>query len=418
MSRGGLALLALLAFEASAAASPLELFGFGGRSCGLAGTGVASSTGYDSVYLDPAGLARVRRKRATIGVLLGDFSLELNGEDTETDRARGLVIGGAVPMPLGGKWKERVGLGFGLYIPGKSINRVRQPFPRTPIFLVLENRSHVIALQFAVGAKLTSKLDLGVGVITLAELEGAIHVSTDSAGRFTTTSEQQLVTRFAPVLGARYRVRDGLDLGAVLRWESRSDYNIQVTTDIGEVVPIQLPPIQIAGNAQYDPLTIAAEAAWRPRPDLLLSGQLQWQHWSRFPLPTLNPTAGSAPQEEPDFHDTVTPRASAELTVPRGALELALRTGAAFVMSPAPEATGAQAFLDNHRLLASAGLGVAFPGSSVPLHLDAWVQLHQLIARKHTKAGGVFEPAGGPPTDVVEGGGRIVVGGLTVGLDL
>jgi hypothetical protein len=200
----------------------------------------------------------------------------------------------------------------------------------------------------------------------------------------------------------------------VLRWESRSDYDIRVTTDIGEVVPIQLPPMQIAGNAQYDPLTVAAEAAWRARPDLLISGQLQWQHWSAFPLPTLNPTTGSAPQEPPDFHDTIIPRASAELTIPRGEATLALRTGAAFVMSPAPEASGTQSFLDNHRLIASGGFGLAWS----PVHVDAWVQLHQLVSRTHAKDGGVFTPEDAPPTDVIDGGGRVVVGGLTVGLDL
>lgn len=414
MFRGGLAFALLLALEAASSASPLELFGFGGRTCGLAGTGIASTDGYESVYLDPAGLARVSRKRATVGFLLGDFSLEMNGEGTDTDRAKGLVIGGELPLPFGGAWKDRVGLGFGFYIPGKAINRASEPFPGTPIFILLEHRSHVIALQVAAGAKITDELDLGIGVITLAALGGAIAVSTDSAGRFTTNSEQELLTKFAPVIGARYHLRDGLELGAALRWESRSDYDIQVTTDIGDVVPIQLPPIQIAGTAQYDPLTIAAEAAWRPRPDLLLSGQLQWQHWSAFPLPTLSPTAESTPQELPDFHDTVVPRVSAELTIPHGATVIAARTGAAFAMSPAPEETGQQSFLDNHRLIAAAGLGV----SRAAVHLDLWVQLHQLVGRQHEKDGGVFEPPGGVPSAVIDTGGRVVAGGLTVGLDL
>lgn len=403
MRTRGLAVLALVALESAADASPLELFGFGGRSPGLAGTGVASTTGFESVYLNPAGLARVARKRATSGFLLGDFTLSLNGDDTGTDLAKGVIFGGEVPIPFGGPWKDRVGLGFGLYVPGKSINRARQPFPGEPIYILLENRSHVIALQFAVGAKIDDKLDVGAGVITLAELDGQIHVSTDAAGRFTTQSEQRLRTRFAPVIGGRYQLREGLDLGGVLRWESRSDYDIQVTTDIGDVVPIQLPPIQIAGTAQYDPLTIAVEAAWRPQPDLLVSGQLQWQHWSRFGLPTLNPTAGTPPQEEPNFHDTVVPRVSAELGFAKHFLA---RAGATFLMSPAPEATGRQSFLDNHRLVGTLGLGAHLG----VVHVDAYAQLHQLVPRTHDKAA--------PSMEVYDTGGRVVVGGLTVGLDL
>jgi long-subunit fatty acid transport protein len=272
----------------------------------------------------------------------------------------------------------------------------------------------VIALQVATGFKIDDHLDAGVGVIALAALKGAIHVSTDAAGRFTTTSEQRLVSRLAPIAGVRWRARDDLDVAAVLRWTSRSDYDIDITTDIGDVVPITLPPMRIAGNAQYDPLTVAAEAAWRPRPDLLLSGQLQWQRWSAFPLPTENPVTGSPPQEPPDFHDTVIPRVSAEATRTQGATDLALRGGTAFLMTPAPEASGRQSFLDNHRVLVTAGGGVSWPRSKVPVFVDVWVQLHQLLPRRHQKDMSVVDP----PFQALDTGGRIFAGGMTVGMAL
>ena len=63
----GAACVAILLSASTATASPLDLFGFGGRSPGMAGTGVALSTGYDSVYLNPAGLADVCCKRLTLG---------------------------------------------------------------------------------------------------------------------------------------------------------------------------------------------------------------------------------------------------------------------------------------------------------------------------------------------------------------
>jgi long-chain fatty acid transport protein len=410
---------ALLCAGAGAAeASPLEMFGFGGRSTALAGTGVASSDGYESVYLNPAGLARVPRKKATVGFLDGNFLLKMDGKDSGTASARGLVIGGELPMPLGGPMKDRLGLGFGFYVPAIAINRARAPFPGTPEFVLLENRSHVIALQVATGFKLRPGLDLGFGILALAALKGGITVTTDAAGRFTTTSEQRLVTKFAPVLGVRWRARDGLDLGAVVRASSRSDYDIEIKTDIADVVPIALPPIRIAGNAQFDPLTAAVEAAWRARRGLLLSGQLQWQHWSAFPLPTQNPVAGTPAQDEPGFHDTVVPRVSAELTHDHGVTSLALRGGAAFFMSPAPAASGRQSFLDNHRIVVTAGGGLSWPRSSVPLFLDGWIQVHQLLPRRHTKDASVFGPGDEIPFDVLDTGGHIIVGGVTVGLAL
>lgn len=400
-----LAGVSLALFCGEAHASPLELFGFGARSPGLAGTGVASTNGYESVYLNPAGLARVPRKRATIGFLAGDFGLRINGDDTGTESATGLQIGGELPMPLGGPMKDRLGLGFGFYVPQAAINRARAPFPGTPEYVLLENRSHVLALQVAVGVKLKPHLDAGLGVIALAILRGNIAVSTDAAGRFTTDSEERLLTRFAPVAGVTWHKSDTLDLGAVVRWTSRSDYDIDVTTDVGDVVPITLPPIKIAGNAQFDPLTGAIEAAWRQRPDLLLSAQLQWQHWSSFPLPTENPVTGTPAQEPPNFHDTVNPRVSAEWT--RGAWRV--RGGLAFLMSPAPAATGQQSLLDNHRVVGAAGVGLALPKATVPLFVDAFVQFHELIPRHAVKE---------MDLQVLDTKGHIVVGGISVGVAL
>ncbi len=411
-------LCAAAAVAPPAEASPLELFGFGARSSALAGTGVASADSYEAVYLNPAGLAHVKRKRATGGMVGGDFGLNMDGADTGTEPMLGIIYGSALPLPLGGAARDRVGLGFGLHVPTATINRARHPFPGEPTYVLLESRAHVISIQFAVGVKVTPRLDVGAGVIALAVLRGGIHVSTDAAGRFATTSEQQLLTRFAPVVGARYRLRDDLDVGGVLRWVSRSDYDIQVTSDIAKVVPIELPTMRIAGAAQYDPLTVAVEAAWRARPGLALSGQLQWQRWSAFPLPTQNPTTGSPPQDLPGFHDTIVPRVALEHVHAAGGAVVSARGGLAFAMSPAPEASGTQSLLDNHRVIGSAGLGVAWPGASVPLHLDAWVQLHHLVPRRHTKDADAFDPDQTIPFDVLDTGGRIVAGGLTVGVDL
>lgn len=408
----------IVASAATAAASPLDLFGFGGRSPGLAGTGVASTTDYDAVYLNPAGLADVERKRATVGGSYGDFRLELGGQPTATDPPRGLTIGGQVPMPLGGALRDRVGLGFGFYVPGEAINRVRAPFPGTPTFALLESRSHVVGLMVAVGVRLSSRWSVGLGVNSLAILRGSIDVTTDGAGRFTTQSQQQLLTRFAPIAGARWRWRDDVDLGAVVRAPSRSDYDIIVTNDLTAVLPLSLPIIHVAGTAQYDPLVVAVEGAWRPAPSTTVTGHLAWHRWSAFPLPTQNPVTGNPPQTEPGFHDTAVPRASIEHVRPALGGRVAARAGYAFLWSPAPEMRGRQSLLDNHRHELAVGVGVAWPGRALPLHVDAWVQLHHLMPRRHTKDAGLFNPGEELPFAVLATGGDIVVGGVTVGVEL
>lgn len=417
-ARAAVAAAAIAIAAGPAQASPLDLFGFGGRSPAMAGVGVASTRDYEAVFLDPAGLADVERKRATVGGLYGDFALQLDGADTGTEPAQGLVVGGQVPMPLGGALRDRVGLGFGFFVPTEAINRARAPRPGEPTFALLESRSQVVGLLVAVGVRVRPRWSVGFGVNALAVLRGGIAVTTDGSGRFTTQSEQRLLTRFAPIAGARWRWRDDVELGLVARAPSRSDYDIRVTNDLGDVLPVTLPAIRIAGNAQYDPWTVAVEAAWRASDTLTVSGQLAWQHWSGFPLPTENPTAGTPPQAPPGFHDTAVPRLAVERIAPALGGELALRGGYAFLWSPAPEMRGRQSLLDNHRHLFAAGVGLAWPRRRLPLHVDAWVQLHQLQPRRHQKDTGLFPPGESVPFDVLDTGGRIVVGGLTMGIDL
>lgn len=401
-----------------AEASPLDIFGFGGESPALGGTGVATATAFDAVFLNPAGLADTPKKRLTIGGMSGSFDLSLGGADSGTQAPTGVTFGGALPIPLGGALKDRVGLGLGFHIPTAAINRASHPTPGVPVFELLHTRSQVIALQLAVGYEINDRWRAGAGVITLAELDGGIHVSTDAAGRFTTQSEQRLITRFAPVVGTRYLHSDTLQFGATFRGVSRADYNILVTNTLADSLPLTIPTLRIAGAAQYTPLTVAAEGAWRMRPDLQLALQLAYQRWSAYPLPTLNPVEASDPQEEPGFHDIVVPRLGAEWSTRFGSTHLDVRGGYAFIMSPAPEMDGRQSMLDNHRHVLTTGLGLSWPTTSVPLYLDVWFQTHLLAPRSHTKDLSIYEPGEVAPYYTIETSGQVYAGGLTVGVDL
>jgi hypothetical protein len=314
----------------------------------------------------------------------------------------GVEIGGALPIPLGGVMRGRVGLGLGFYVPTKVLNRARAPMPGDPWFALLENRAQVVGIQAAAGVRLTSRWAVGAGFLALAALRGGIHASTDAAGRFTTTSEEQLVSHFAPVLGVRLRATESLGVGLTFRGVSRSAYDIRVTNDLGESVPLTLPALRFAGVAQYDPLTVAAEAGWR-RDRLTFAAQLAWERWSAFPLPTENAIETMDPQEPPGFSDTFVPRLGVEWT----RAPVRLRGGYFYAHSPAPEMTGMQALFDNHRHVLTAGIGLDWPGARVPLHLDAWGQSHVLVPRAQDR-----------PDGRIDTSGFIWVGGLVLGVDL
>ena len=408
-----------LAAAGTGQASPLDLFGFGGRSPAMVGTGVATATDYDAVYLNPAGLADTPGKRITLGTMGGQMFLYRDDRRSDTDAISGLIIGGALDLPLGGVLRDRIGLGMGFHVPFSAINRARQPLPGVPVHALLESRTHVIAVQGAVGVKLSSRWRAGLGVLALAELGGTIDVTADGFGRFATVSEQQLLTRFAPVAGARYlRPEQNLQLGLTFRGTSRSDYDILVTNDLGDTLPITIPTVRIAGVSQYDPLTVAVEAAWQKQPALTLIAQLAYQRWSAYPAPTGNPVANGREPEEPGFHDIAVPRIAAEWRIDWGKTRIATRGGYSFFWSPAPEMDGRQSLLDNHRNIFALGLGLAWPETKLPFSIDAWAQLHHLIPRSHTKDPAAYGPDEELPFDTLDTGGVITVGGITLGVTL
>jgi long-chain fatty acid transport protein len=415
----GLVALAL-ASETGAHASPLDLFGFGGRSPGMAGTGVALATDFDASWINPAGLADVPHKRVSFGYMYGDMALALDGEDTGTESVKGLVFGGALPIPLGGVMEDRVGLALGFHVPPDAVNRARAPLPGDPVFALLETRGHVVGIQIALGVKINDWLRVGAGVQTLATLDGRIHVFTDAAGRFATQSEQELVTSFAPLVGARALLREiSTQVGLVFRGESRTDYQLRVTNDLLDSLPLTIPTLTIGGTSQFDPTTVAVELAYEWKPTLLLLGQLAWQRWSGYDLPTVNPVEGAPEQELPNFDDIWVSRLGAQWTAYRDREKgLVVRGGYAYVPSPAPEQSGRQSLLDNARNIITAGIGAYFPGTSAPIHLDLWGQAHFLRARRHTKDLSIYMPGEQVPFFTTRATGHILVGGLTMGVDI
>jgi hypothetical protein len=335
--------------------------------------------------------------------MFGHFSLD--GSIDAVDDASGLEVGGALPLRLGGLLEHRVGVGIGLYIPLGLINRARTPPPGTPYYALLEDRSQVIGIQAALGVKLSRRWSAGIGILALAALKGSLEV-TSSAGQFTTVSNQNLTTDFAPILGARWRATDSLRVGATLRFASKSGYDIDITNNLGAILPVTLPELRIAGVAQYDPLIGVVEGAWQ-KGAFLWSAQLGWEHWSAFPTPTQNPVAGMKPQEPPGFHDTVVPRVSVEWTKPIGDFDVSLRGGTWLALTPAPVETGQQALLDNTRQIFTLGVGLATSRTTFPIHLDAWFQTHILFPRDTPR-----------PMETIHTSGTIVVGGIMLGVDL
>lgn len=411
--------VALGAAPTAAVASPLDLFGVGARSPAMAGTGVADAVRYDAAFLNPAGLAEVSGKFLTLGAMSGDLHLYRNDARADTDLLTGLVIGGALRIPLGGAMKDRLGVGFGFHIPTAAVNRTRHPLPGVPVHVLLETRAQTVSLQAAFGVKVTERLELGAGMLALAELRGQIDVTTDASGRFTSFSEQQMLGRLSLVAGARYLLPErNLRLGLTYRGVSRSDYDIVVTNELDEALPVSIPTVKLAGASQYDPLTVALEASWQAGARVTVNGQLAYQRWSAYAQPTTQPVEGKPELPEHGFTDIVIPKLAVEWRPLLGRTQLDVRGGYQFFYSPAPEMDGLLSLLDNHRHILSSGLGMSWPDTSWPVRIELWTQVHVLQPRTHSKDPALFADGEELPFDTMDTSGAILAGGLLMELQL
>jgi long-chain fatty acid transport protein len=385
---------ALLLLCATANASEPELFGVGARSAAMGDTGVADAEGWEATYANPAGVVGPTRRRVTIGYVGARYHLSLDGEHRPERATDGIYIGANLPLPFGGILKDRIAIGLGFYYPTGLITSARAPYPDVPRLALLDDRTETVSVLVVAGVKLHRRLRIGFGVLALAALQGTIAL-TPSAGHIATVSEEQLVTDYAPVVGLRVDTAPWLDLGLVLRGESKSEYDIKVVNSLGSLLPVQLPTFRIAGVAQYDPLQMQLEGSFHRRWWRLNLG-LAWKHWSAFPHPVENATPG-APQQPPSrYHDTVVPRFGAEAMRAWGKWRLKGRLGYWFEWSPAPR---------DQTILVDADRHVITMGAAVEWGW-AWSFSLELFGQAHVLAGSPHA------------GGEIGVFGAMLGLDL
>lgn len=415
--------LAWAAAASPASASPQDLFGYGGRTPGLAMTGTSYAEGYEAVFANPAGLGPVRRRALAIGFSGGSFALNIDGERSPLTPPRGMVIGFQLPLPFGDVLEDRITIGGAFYTPAEALLRGTVRFPAVPQWTVID-RAQVIAIMLGVGIDFHGVLDgfhVGIGVAALADVFGELDVRLDETNAFSSVVELQLVATYAPTAGVSYRT-DDWGIGLTYRHENQSRMDLSVRA---EDLPIAVPVLHVGGLVQYDPPTIVAEGYWRPIPDLMLVLNLTERLWNFYPGPQVPTTDMGRNAPAPELQPYPSPRVAAEGTFRDATFELALRGGYAFEPSPAPNArmaprrtaTGQPVpddvvpyrLVDNHRHVLTAGLGVTvFLSGGERLVFDAFGQLHVLQDRTHDI--GASESSATPMTT----GGVVLFGGWTL----
>lgn len=377
----------LFALPQTALASGPDLFGLGARGVARAGAVISDTRGFEAVYYNPAGLGFEQSPTVALGWSTAGFSLVDNGEERDVNDAPALTIGFSVPLPFGGVLSERLAIGLGFVLPQRSILNASIAAPGERWWPLLESRAQTVSVFAALGVRLTDWLSVGVGVLALAELDGRIAVSPSDAGTLTTQVRDELFADYALIAGVTARPTHWLSVAAVYRGASEARFVLPLDADLGDAFSIPLPVLDIRGTAQFDPAEISAEVSVSVTAELRLAANLTWQDWSgyRNPINYLAVPEDFPDQPPADFHDTYSPRISAEYRLRLGPdWTLTPRLGWALEPSPTPTQDGFHNYLDTDRHLVTAGLELQW--ATVRLALAG--QLHRSSTRAAIKDDG------------------------------
>ncbi len=430
-------MLALACAPRAAHASPQDLYGFGGRSIGMGGTGVAIADDYSAVYANPAALSRVRRPALTLGYEGAGFQLWMaRGSEAPShatmEQSRGALIGLVVPIPLGGAIDDRIVFGLGLHLPIDLIGRNMILRPETPQFLLLQNRTQGISLQGAIGIRLPWGFRVGAGAAALSALSANLVIANDASGNLSWRIDDRLVTSYAPMAGLSWE-RGGLRLGLTVRAALIGALRVRIEAhDLG----INLPPFNLSGVSAYDPWQVALEAGWVAGPWTFALGATL-KRWSEYPGPLEATTDNSPIPPPPDLRDTVVLRAGVERRWEFARAGVALRGGYVYDATPVPLSTGAgytlhqtvggmprdtavpmnfSNYLDNDRHVLALGLAVSGRARGTTLTVDVFGQLHVLAPRTNTKR--TDFPTDNPGYPSISSGGTAVFLGVSATVSL
>jgi hypothetical protein len=441
--RFALAGAVVAALCAPAAASPIEVFGFGSRHAGQAGAGTAVATDFGALYYNPAGLALADGARFTVGAQGAVSNLSIDDERETLADPVGAVIGLTLPAPLGGPLADRIYLGVGLYLLPKTIAQIRARSPEEPFYPWYDNRLQRIVVLSGLGVKLTDAITVGAAVNFLAGMSGGIQAS-EGATRALEARVDEKVPAVARVhAGATWAVHPQVRLG--LSYRQRFEVPFQTAAEVevaGEPIDLDL-----KASGQFTPNQVSAGVAWLAGP-ATATVDVTWANWSEYPgpfvsvrsaLPLVGPLAAELPKVP--YEDTFAIRAGAESTG-----SIVVRGGYAFETSPIPaNQPGVTNLLDGPKHTVAGGLGVRFPDAlagkdlRLDLHVQAQILGNRSIDKRIWDGEGVYDPftrlrdeviddPNAPPTQGaqvsnpgypgIESGGQVFSGGVTLEIEL
>ncbi len=325
-------ILALLLAAGPAQASGPDYFGLGGRWQGMGGGGVAVVDDGTSAMLNPAGLSRIRRPTAGVGVQaafprfepVDDVWWDTNRDGVVDDRDPPLQIDAnpddatSLQLHLGRHVGGKFGLGLVAHFPFDTLVRFRTFEPSLPVYPLYDNRLERFALAAGVGGEILPGLSVGGGIDALAAARLKVLLTADvgvSGDPGTGTGVDSLVTEavidlheidfkivpaFAPVFGIQWDIGksvpplDGLIFGAAYHGEVGLPIDLELDLqanvdirDLGSLEPFKTALVADANMLLFDhyvPRRVSLGLAWSRSDTFTLYTDFRWTDWSRMQL--------------------------------------------------------------------------------------------------------------------------------------
>ncbi len=427
-----------------AAASPVDVFGLGSRHAAQAGVGVAAVDDAAAPLVNPAGLARGRGKRFTVGALLAAANLAVNDRRTGLDAPVGGLVALTAPAPLGGPLAGRLHVGLAMFVLPGSLARIVARFPDEPFYPYYQGRTERMVIIPALAARVRADLEVGVAANFLAGLGGGLTAREGATRAIEARVDEQVPSVARIIAGVTWSPRHDLRLGLAVRQRFDVPFATIARTEVaGEPIDLDL-----RASGQFSPAQATLGATWAPA-GARLSLDVTYARWSTYPgpfvevksaLPLVGPLAAALPAVP--WRDTFGARIGGELELDR----VTLRGGYGFETSPVPGAQpGITNLLDGPKHTVGLGVGWGFPRAVAgkSLRLDVHVQTQLVGQRRLQKsilapgaAGGSFdglrdevvddanEPStlgaqiSNPGYPSITSGGQVFSGGMTMELEL
>lgn len=324
-------LLVLLPLGASlrAHATEPDMFGFGGKSMGSGGGGVAMVEDGTAAWLNPGGLSRIRQPTMNLGGVGGfdrfadvpDLYWDTNRDGVLDDRDEPLAWSTDVEnvqgfqLHVGRNVGGKFGFGLMAWLPFKRLYRLSNIEPDLPTYVMYENRPQRYVLAAGVGGEIVKGVNIGIsfdaqsrarfdlyGTLTArvappANEEDGIEGVVTAIDVDVHELELDLGYSVLPVIGTQLELGDwhekldGIVVGASFRPGQavvvKADLDIQANVDVedvGDLDPFILGSVVHAEALLYDhyiPPRLALGAALRTDEVFSAYVDATWQDWRR-----------------------------------------------------------------------------------------------------------------------------------------